>query len=223
MEKIKLVIWDLDETFWKGTLSEEGIEPINEHVKIVKQLCNRGIMNSIVSKNDFEPAKNKLIELGVWNYFIFPKIEWNSKGHLIKQLIKECQLRDNNVLFIDDNNLNLKEAKFYNPNINIQSPNFIPNILTHSSLIGKDDKQHSRLKHYKILEEKHQKSLEYSDNKDFLRASEIKIQIIKGKQILEHIDRVAELIERTNQLNFTKKRIDKNETIQLINNNEFDL
>ena len=27
-KNIKLVIWDLDETFWKGTLSEEGIHII---------------------------------------------------------------------------------------------------------------------------------------------------------------------------------------------------
>ncbi len=27
-DKIKLVIWDMDETFWKGTISEEKITPI---------------------------------------------------------------------------------------------------------------------------------------------------------------------------------------------------
>jgi predicted enzyme involved in methoxymalonyl-ACP biosynthesis len=25
-EKVKLVVWDLDETFWKGTLSEGGVD-----------------------------------------------------------------------------------------------------------------------------------------------------------------------------------------------------
>ena len=30
MEKIKLVIWDLDETFWEGTLSETIIKKILE-------------------------------------------------------------------------------------------------------------------------------------------------------------------------------------------------
>ena len=37
MNKIKLVIWDLDETFWKGTLSEEGIEVIEKNILIIIQ------------------------------------------------------------------------------------------------------------------------------------------------------------------------------------------
>ena len=65
MNKIKLVIWDLDETFCKGTLSEEGIEVIEKNILIIRELTNRGIINSIVSKNDFTQAKHKLIELGI--------------------------------------------------------------------------------------------------------------------------------------------------------------
>lgn len=31
-DKIKLVIWDMDETFWKGTISEGEIQPVNENI-----------------------------------------------------------------------------------------------------------------------------------------------------------------------------------------------
>ena len=41
---VKLVIWDLDETFWKGTLSEEGIEQIQGHIDMIRTLIDRGIM-----------------------------------------------------------------------------------------------------------------------------------------------------------------------------------
>ena len=54
MDSIKLVVWDLDETLWQGTLSEEGITLNEQHVTNVKELTSRGIINSIVSKNDFE-------------------------------------------------------------------------------------------------------------------------------------------------------------------------
>ena len=30
-EKVRLVIWDLDETFWRGTLTEGGIEYVQAH------------------------------------------------------------------------------------------------------------------------------------------------------------------------------------------------
>jgi FkbH-like protein len=204
MEKIKLVIWDLDETFWKGTLSEEGVEPISENISLIKALTDRGIINSIVSKNDFDKTKQKLIELEVWDYFVFPAIAWQPKGMLIKEVISACQLRDVNVLFLDDNHLNLEEAKFYNANLQVKSPDFIQNILSHPSFIGKDDKEHSRLKQYKILEDKAIAKSNYESNIDFLRSSEIKVQITHD--LVPFKDRVLELIERTNQLNFTKIR-----------------
>lgn len=45
-EAVRLVIWDLDDTFWKGTLTEGGIEPILENIELVKLLSARGIVNS---------------------------------------------------------------------------------------------------------------------------------------------------------------------------------
>ncbi|WP_215224361.1 HAD-IIIC family phosphatase [Echinicola shivajiensis] len=213
-QKIKLVIWDLDETFWKGTLSEEGISPIQANIDLVKTLTDRGIINSIVSKNDPNQAEEKLRDLGIWDYFIFPAIAWSPKGTQIKDIITKCQLRDNNVLFLDDNHSNLEEAKFFNPNINAFYPDFIEKIESHPSFQGKDDRQHSRLKQYKILEKKHEASLEHDSNIDFLRTSEIKIELIYDVQ--NHIDRVQELLERTNQLNFTKARLSVAETKALL-------
>ena len=69
-EKIKLVIWDLDDTFWKGTISEEEVAVINENVESVKLLTDCGIINSICSKNDYDVAREKLTQLGVWEYFV---------------------------------------------------------------------------------------------------------------------------------------------------------
>ncbi|MCS3555842.1 MULTISPECIES: hypothetical protein [unclassified Sphingobacterium] len=215
MEKIKLIIWDLDETFWKGTLSEEGIEPIQFNIDLVKALTNKGIMNSIVSKNDYNLVKNELIKLGIWDYFIFPSIAWLPKGQLIKDLLEKAQLRAPNVLFLDDNHSNLEEAVFYNPGLNIELPDFINLIPTHDSFIGKDDSEHSRLKQYKILEEKSLDIINFSNNDDFLLASEIKVTLIYDLEY--YSDRIYELIERTNQLNFTKKRFSQTSVDKLVN------
>lgn len=204
MKKIKLVVWDLDEVFWKGTLSEEGVQIIESNLELVKTLTDRGIMNSIVSKNDFEQAKAKLTELGVWDYFIFPTIEWSPKGQSIKSLIDSAQLRDENVLFIDDNHLNLKEAQFYNPELHVKDENFIGEILDHEAFVGKDDASHSRLAQYRILEKKAEEKEHFSDNLAFLESSDIQIEIYQD--LNEHKDRIFELLDRTNQLNYTKIR-----------------
>ena len=218
MDKIKLVIWDLDETFWRGTLSENGAEIISSNVDIVKELTRRGIMNSISSKNDFESAKRVLEEAGVWDFFIFPSINWGPKGESVKKLIEACQLRSPNVLFIDDNFSNRKEVEYYNPGINSLSEKEIPDILLMPELKGKDDKSLSRLKQYKILEEKAKIKESYSDNHTFLMESDIRIRFIKDTK--EYRDRVYELINRTNQLNFTKLRLSEDELDVLLNDPE---
>ena len=220
MEKIKLVIWDLDETFWKGTLSEGEVQIIAENVEIIKELTRRGIVNSISSKNDFEPAKAKLTEAGVWEYFIFPSINWNPKGENVKNIICDCQLRAPNILFIDDNVSNRKEVEHYNEGINTLSEKDINNLLSLPELKGKDDSSLSRLKQYKILEKKHEVRSEYSDNKTFLRESAIKIRIVHD--VLLYKDRILELINRTNQLNFTKVRLDAKELDILLSDDNFD-
>lgn len=56
-QKIKIVIWDLDETFWKGTFSEENIIAIPENIQLVKDLTDMGIVNAVCSKNDSEPVE----------------------------------------------------------------------------------------------------------------------------------------------------------------------
>ena len=136
-DKIKLVIFDLDETFWNGVLSsEESIQPKPSAIKLVKTLVDNGIMCSISSKNDFETAKKKLIELKVWDNFIFPSINWNPKGAQIAKLIKDANLRDENVLFIDDNPSNLAEAQYYCQNIKIATPDIFENLLKLPAIQG---------------------------------------------------------------------------------------
>ena len=61
----------MDDTFWKGTLSEGGIEFLPEMINFIEDLTLKGIMNSICSKNDFESVKNEFINRGfkhVWGF-----------------------------------------------------------------------------------------------------------------------------------------------------------
>ena len=88
MEKIKLVIWDLDETFWSGVLSEGGITEVKNNIDHVINLTNKGIINSISSKNNFEDARAQLKLLKIWDYFVFPSIDWVPKGPSVKEIIK---------------------------------------------------------------------------------------------------------------------------------------
>lgn len=219
-EDIKLVIWDMDDTFWKGTISEYAqIEFVENNINIVKELVDRGIMNSISSKNDFETVKNKLDAVGIFDLFVFPVINWESKGMQIKNIISNMGLRDNNVLFIDDNPTNLNEAKFYCPNLNVESPNVLDNLLKNKFLKGKADFEHKRLKQYKVLEKKVEAKSLAESNEKFLYDSNIRCLV--QYDCINNIERIYELVNRTNQLNFTKKRIEKEELETLLRSSAY--
>ncbi|WP_458792924.1 hypothetical protein [Yoonia sp. MH D7] len=203
---VKLVIWDLDETFWTGTLSEEGIATIDAHVAMVRTLVDRGIMCSICSKNDFVQAQAALEKLGIWDMFVFPHIAWSPKGQAIAKMVQNMGLRDENVVFLDDNHLNLEEAAFFNKSLMVvEAVGNMTGLLDLPELRGKDDSDHSRLKQYKVMEQKQSEQVNGGlSNTEFLRQSEIKIRIVTDVE--NHMDRVLELLNRTNQLNFTKVR-----------------
>ncbi len=85
---IKLVIWDLDDTFWQGTLSEGPITPLEANLELVRDTAARGLVHTIVSKNDFAPAEARLRELGIWELFVFARISWQPKGPVIRELLE---------------------------------------------------------------------------------------------------------------------------------------
>ncbi len=209
-EAVRLVIWDLDETFWQGTLSEGGHRYNQSAHDIVIALARRGIMSSICSKNDFAPVRAILEETGIWEYFIFPSIDWEPKGPRIQALIEAVQLRPESVLFIDDNSMNLNEALHFVPGLQTADENFIPTMLDSPLFRGKDDTGLSRLQQYKLMERRHADETVATaqaggSNVDFLRGSNIRVRI--ERDVVRHIDRAVELINRTNQLNFTKSRL----------------
>ena len=217
-EKIKLVIWDLDETFWKGILSEGEVNVPSENIQLIKRLTDIGIINSICSKNDYEKVQRKMTELGIWDYFVFSSIDWNPKGGRIQQLISDMQLRPVNVLFIDDNPSNLEEAKFFSPELMTMLPDDLPDLLEDAFACKKNDVAHKRLQQYQLLEKKRQQRGKFASNEQFLYSSNIRVTW--GTDCLKNLDRIHDLVWRSNQLNFTKIRLTKEELTELFSKDE---
>ena len=208
-EPVRLVVWDLDETFWRGTLVEGGIrEYVQAHHEIVVELARRGILSSICSKNDERSVIKILEERNILDYFVLPDISWDPKGPRLATLIETVQLRPASVMFIDDNPRNLAEAKALIPDLQLENEKFIPKLLDDPRFVGKDDSDLSRLKQYKLLEARREARRSAGGGEhQFLRDSDIRVCFDHDLEDVANLDRAIELINRTNQLNYTKRRL----------------
>ena len=135
-------------------------------------------------------------------------------------LIKDMGLQAKHCLFIDDNVVNLNEAKHYSPDLNIAEPAIIDDLVKYVESIPVSDGGHKRLESYRVLEKKQLARASASDNLEFLYDSYTEVEI--RHDCIVEIDRIHELVNRTNQLNFTKIRSTKDELIELLNNEAVD-
>lgn len=108
---VKLIVWDLDDTLWQGTLMYGDALILREaFVAYIKETAKHGVVHSLCSKNDFEPTKAYICSLGLWDLFVQPSINWEEKGARVKNIIEQLRLSPKDTLFIDDNASNLADA-----------------------------------------------------------------------------------------------------------------
>jgi FkbH-like protein len=224
MNKIKVIFWDLDNTLWSGVIAETEPKINLDLFNMIDKLNKRGIVNSIVSHNEFGDIKRFMSSMGYWDLFVFPKISWAKKAPQILKTLDQMHLRPANALFIDDRQHNLDEAKFFISDINVLNPKDVDilSILEDiSDKCGKNDSKLTRFNQYKILESKTiEVEKKYVDNElAFLIQSEIKIMF---ENCLDNLDRIYELVSRTNQLNYTKNRDSKEELRSLISDSAYE-
>lgn len=219
-DPIKLIIWDLDETLWSGTL-DEGSDTLmlNEaRAQTIRQLNIHGVVSAICSKNDFELAKRKLEKLGMWDEFVFPRISFEPKGPVIKALIDQMQLRPQNCLFIDDNDINLAEAKSVVPNLQVldaktgECDQVLASIVAANSHISK-----SRVAEYRNLEKRVVEANEFKgDREQFLHSCNIEVAFANSSDLVDFASRIEELVNRSNQLNYLKTRVSPGSIVDFV-------
>ena len=212
--KIKLIIWDLDNTFWNGTISEGPVSPVPRNIELVKELSQRGVVNSICSKNDYAPCEATLREMGVWEYFVFPSIDWTAKSNRVHSIIVDMNLRPANVLFLDDEPANLQRALLKDDVLMCGTADALCNALCDQLSRLPVDRACKRLRQYQELQNKVSAKKNYDSDEEFLRIAGIQVAI--AYDCTAEYERIYELINRTNQLNYTKQRRNKEEVANLL-------
>jgi FkbH-like protein len=187
-EPVRLIVWDLDETLWKGTLTEGGIEFIPENFALIRTLAERGIVSSICSRNDYRAVERILSEFGIWDYFVLPSVNWEAKGPRLRALIESLQLRPASTMIIDDNHLNRQAVQHELPDLQVSDPSIIPRIATMPLFDGNADPDLTRLRQYKLLEQRKTDEQDATgDSADFLRSCNIVVEI--EHDVTQHLNR----------------------------------
>lgn len=208
----KLIIWDLDDTLWNGTLAEGDVpDLIERRAEFVRAFNRHGVVSAICSKNDAAAAQRVLEQMELWDEFVFPRIAFVPKGEVIKRLIDDMQLRPANVLFVDDNPHNLEEVAYAVPGISVVDARTSQcDALLQQLLDGQAHVTKSRVADYRALEAKvaARRTAGASDD-DFLIQSRIEAAIVDRMDNLDFAERIEELINRSNQLNYTQSRVEQ--------------
>ncbi len=208
---IKCLIWDLDDTLWQGTLSEnwDVIFP-EERREVILQLDKLGILQSIASRNDEDLVMRKLQELGIKAYFLYPQCNYGSKAESIRKIVAALNIGMEATGYIDDNPFEIFEIQYFLPEVHtyradqwrylLEFPEFIPGKVTREA--------GARRRMMIARQERDNAERQFAGSREeFLKECRMELTIRPAQ--IEDIDRIHELAGRTNQLNNMKEPLNE--------------
>jgi FkbH-like protein len=212
--KVKCVVWDLDNVMWSGTLIEDGLDGVRldpRVVAIIVELDRRGILNSIASKNSSDEALRLLDRFGLKNYFLYPEIHWNPKSQSIQAISSSLNIGRDTLLFIDDQAFERTEVQHAHPEVEVFDVDFLENMLDdHRFQVPVTDESLRRRSMYQDEQVRHRAVAESgADYNAFLKSCGITLTICQLDDTT--LARAFELTERTNQLNYSGRRLSRPE------------
>jgi FkbH-like protein len=202
---VKCVVWDLDNTVWEGILLEDGEVTLRPGVvDVLKALDERGILNSVASRNDHDAAMAKLTELGIAEYFLYPQINFGPKSESVAQVAKAINIGVDTLAFVDDQPFERDEVAFVLPDvlcIDAEEVAGIPDLERMHPRFVTDDSRSRRALYQADAVRKEAESSHDGTSEEFLASLDMHFTIAPAKE--EDLKRAEELTVRTNQLNAT--------------------
>ncbi len=237
----KLIILDCDNTLWGGVVDEIGIHGIDygkkgvgkffrEFQNYLMALKKKGFLLSLSSKNNSEKVwkamKKRKMVLSKKD-FILPKINWEEKYQNIILTIKELNLRAADIVFIDDNLIEVKKVKKFIKNINVIH-------IKNPGEIRKKLKDDLRFQKNKVLNEDKKKFFQYKIKTKFDKEKQKKgislnfFKSLKQKAQLinlndKNLNRALQIFNKTNQFNFSLNRYTSQKLREITSNKDYRL
>lgn len=209
VKSCKCVVWDLDNTLWSGTLVEDGLAGISLKpgvVEIITELDRRGILQSVASKNNPEEALEALKKFGIHDFFLHPQVSWGPKSSAVREIASQLNIGLDTFLFVDDQPFERAQVESALPAVRVVDAVEYARLLEHPACqveVTDEGSQRRQLYQKEAVRKGIQQSFD-NDYFGFLRHCEIKLRL--GRLTDETLQRVHELTQRTNQMNFSGNR-----------------
>lgn len=224
----KAIIFDCDDTLWKGVLGEEGFDSIemssstrdgaifSEVQSIALSLNRQGILIGLCSKNnpaDVDEVIKSHPDMQLRDEHItIKKVNWSDKATNLNAIAMELNIGLDSLVFIDNSSFEVNFIKEQIPEITVlQVPDRLydyPKMLRENSGLfynlsfTEEDKQ--KIKMYKQQVQRETIKKEFSDIEGYLSSLDLKLTIFEDDNSI--IPRMSQMTQKTNQFNLTTKR-----------------
>jgi FkbH-like protein len=224
----KALIFDCDNTLWKGILGEDGIDNIrmssdskegqifNEIQNIALELNKKGILLGICSKNNFQDVQ-AVIEthpdmLLKDESITIKKINWVDKASNIREIASELNIGLDSIVFVDDSSFEINLIKDTLPDVTVlqvpeklyEYPNMLRSNMNLFYNLSQTNEDLNKINMYKEQSKRKDFEKSFHNIEDFLISLELNLTIQKNNS--EIIPRISQLSQKTNQFNLTTKR-----------------
>lgn len=226
----KSLALDLDNTLWGGIVGDDGVENLalgketsagqvyTEFQHYLKELKKRGILLTVVSKNDYENAVAGLKHPdGVLKPedMIVLKANWEPKSVNLMEIAQELDLLPESFVFVDDNPAERAIIRQQVPGVAVpemeKAEQYIRVIdrsgFFETTNFSEDDLNRNEM--YKKNLARSQLKNSFGCYKDYLLSLEMRA-VIRPFEAL-YMSRIAQLTNKSNQFNLTTRRYTQEE------------
>lgn len=208
LAKKKVIICDLDNTVWTGTIGDGEVTHLHDRQNTLLTLRKKGVLLAICSKND---PKNVHWRGGTLcaEDFVCQQINWESKSGNIRRIAQVLNLKTKDFVFIDDRPDERALVKSSLSDITVLDAECASTWSQLSILAAiLDESNVDRTLAYKQREEREQylkETFQAGSNEatanERAALSSLQLQLSIRFARSNELKRVAELINRTNQFN----------------------
>ena len=211
-KKAKVVVWDLDHTVWDGILLEDGKDGVRLRDGVretMAALDERGVLQSVASKNNPGEAMAALSHHGIAEFMLAPQIGWGPKSASLKRLADILNLGLDSFVFLDDQPFERGEVSEALPMVTVLDEKAVDGLLARDQFdLPVTAESRKRRSLYRVEAERAAAAEASGDDYDaFLRTCDLTLSVAPLGP--EDAVRVFELSQRTNQLNVAASRFER--------------